>query len=95
MSKQASISGVALLQYGGFVIVIIYVASLAVAMADAEAGCVVVVMAEDDSSARGTSGGLHELIEGVVYEVCFLVCQRAVDLGDRVSVFIIEIENVE
>ncbi len=65
MGQQASISGVALLQYGFFIIEIVHVAAFAVPMTDAEAECVVVVMAEDNSSAGRVSGGLDELIEGV------------------------------
>ncbi len=91
MGKEASISGVALFQHGMFVIVVIDVATFAVFMADAEAGGVVVVLAESDSSAGRASGDLDQLVDGIVYEGDFLVCQRAVDLVDRVSVFIIKV----
>ncbi len=97
MGKQAVVSGFSLFQHGVLIIVVVDVAALAIAVADAEAGGVVVVMAEDEAGAWGAPGGLHELVEGVVGEVCFLIlsCQRAVDPRDRGSVLIIKLKYVE
>ncbi len=65
MGKQTPIRGVALFQYGVLVIVVVHIAALTVSVADAEAVSVIVVLAEDDSSAGGASSGLDELVESV------------------------------